>query len=101
MKLVEILLPVFEHSGRKTPNARFAQTRRELLQKFGGLTAYSRVPARGFWKQSGAVARDDIVVFEVMIKRLERAWWGRYRRSLEKRFRQDLIVIRVSNCSML
>jgi hypothetical protein len=87
-----------DNSGRKIARSAFARTRRELIERFGGLTAYSRSPARGFWKDKGAVARDEIVVFEVMAKRLEQGWWRGYRRSLEKRFRQKEIVIRVFDC---
>lgn len=98
MKLIEIFLPLSDNSGRKIAKSAFAGTRRELIERFGGLTAYSRVPARGFWKDKGAVARDEIVVFEVMAKRLERGWWSDYRRSLERQFRQKEIVIRVFDC---
>ncbi len=95
MQLIEIFLPLTDNSGRKLPKAAFAATREELIARFGGLTAYSRAPARGFWKDKGETTRDEIVVFEVMAKRLERRWWRDYRRALQKRFRQDEIVIRV------
>ena len=98
MKLIEIFLPLTDNSGRKLDKKLYAQTRRELVDRFGGLTAYSRSPARGFWKEKGKTARDEIVVFEVMAKKLERRWWRDYRRKLEKRFQQDTIVIRVLDC---
>jgi hypothetical protein len=101
MKLIEIFLPLFDNAGRKLPKTVFAATRRELIARFGGLTAYSRSPARGFWKEKGKVARDEIVVFEVMTKRLDRRWWRDYRRELEKRFKQDEIVIRVLQCDII
>ena len=87
MKLVSIFLPLTDNKGRKLDKALHAETRRELVERFGGLTAYSRVPARGFWKEKGRTARDEIVVFEVMAKRLDRRWWRKYRRRLEKRFK--------------
>jgi len=40
------------------------------------------------------VAHDDVAVFEVMTGDLDRAWWDTYRRELERRFRQDKIVVR-------
>ena len=98
MKLIEIFLPLSDNSGRKIARSALAGTRRELIERFGGLTAYSRSPARGFWKDDGKVARDEIVVFEVMSKRLDRGWWRNYRRNLETRFRQKEIVIRVFDC---
>jgi hypothetical protein len=98
MKLIEIFLPLFDNAGRKLPNSIFAATRRELIARFGGLTAYSRSPARGFWKEKGRVARDEIVVFEIMAKRAKRTFWRGYKRGLEKRFGQDEIVVRILDC---
>lgn len=98
MKLIEIFLPLFDNAGCKLPNSIFAATRRELIARFGGLTAYSRSPARGFWKDKGRVARDEIVVFEIMAKRAKRTFWSRYKRGLEKRFGQDEIVVRILDC---
>jgi hypothetical protein len=98
MKLIEIFLPLADNSGRKLRKDLFAETRGELIERFGGLTAYSRVPARGFWKEKGKTTRDEIVVFEVMAKRLDRRWWRDYRRELENRFKQDEVVVRVLGC---
>jgi hypothetical protein len=101
MKLIEIFLPLTDNKGRKLRKETYAETRRELIERFGGLTAYSRSPARGFWKEKGHTTRDEIVVFEVMTKRLERRWWRDYRRVLEKRFKQEEIVIRVFDCGTI
>ena len=101
MKLIEIFLPLTDNSGRKLGKDLFAETRRELIERFGGLTAYSRSPARGFWKEKGRTTRDEVVVFEVMAKRLDRRWWREYRRGLEKRFKQEELVLRVLDCDMV
>ena len=101
MKLIEIFLPLTDNKGRKLRKETYAETRRELIERFGGLTAYSRSPARGFWKEKGHTTRDEIVVFEVMTKRLERRWWRDYRRALEKRFEQEEIVVRVFDCGTI
>ena len=61
---------------------------------FGGLTAYTRAPAEGVWESGTTLKRDDIVVVEVMVDSLDRAWWGAYRRDLKRLFRQDQIVLR-------
>ena len=37
---------------------------------------------------------DDIVVYEVMVDGLDRAWWSTYRANLEQRFGQDEIAVR-------
>jgi hypothetical protein len=40
-------------------------------------------------------------VFEVMAEELDRAWWGGYRETLERMFRQDAIVVRSQQIEML
>ena len=70
--------------------------RDELAGRFGGVTAFSRSPAEGVWADGGEVSRDLVVVFEVMSAGLEREWWGEYRRGLERRFRQEKIVVRAT-----
>lgn len=93
--LVQILLPLYDNDGVRFGEAPFARTREELLETFGGVTAYQRAPARGLWKtDEGDVAKDDVAVFEVMTPDLDRAWWADYRRTLEQRFRQDTILVR-------
>lgn len=93
--LVQILLPLYDNDGVRIGEDAFAATRAELLERFGGVTAYQRAPARGLWKtDDGQVARDDVAVFEVMCEQLDRSWWSGYRQELERRFRQDAIVIR-------
>lgn len=40
------------------------------------------------------VGSDDIVVVEVMVGDLDKAWWARYRSNLEQRLNQKEIVVR-------
>jgi hypothetical protein len=94
MYLVQLLLPLYDNEGRPFGEDLYGRVRGELTERFGGLTAYSRAPAHGVWKDEGKTHRDDIVVFEVMAPHLDALWWGNYRVDLEKRFRQDSIVIR-------
>lgn len=95
MQLVQLLLPLYAPDGARQPRDLFDAVRAELVERFGGLTAYSRAPATGLWKEGdAAVARDDIVVYEVMVDGLDRAWWAGYRAELERRFRQDELVVR-------
>ena len=94
--LVQILLPIYDNDGNKFPSDFYASARSELAERFGGLTAYTRAPAEGLWASGGQVKRDDIVVLEVMIERLDRQWWRAYREELERRFRQDQIVVRAN-----
>ena len=95
MHLVQLLLPLYDPQGQALPRAAFEQVHAELVDRFGGLTAYSRAPAKGLWAEDGeGVVRDDIVVYEVMVDELDRGWWADYRRQLEQRFRQEEVVVR-------
>ena len=100
--LVQILLPIYDNERQRFGAEIFALTRDELTERFGGLTAHMRAPARGVWKtEDGDEARDDIVIFEVMTDRVDRDWWDAYRKRLQERFRQDAIVIRAMAISIL
>jgi hypothetical protein len=84
MHLVQLLLPHYDEA-----------VARELTERFGGVTAYDRAPAKGKWKPaSGETVHDDIVVYEVMVDTFDRDWWARYRAELEKRFDQEELVVR-------
>jgi hypothetical protein len=102
--LVQLLLPLTDNDGRPFPGAHYAAVRDELTERFGGLTAYSRSPAEGLWDGVGGAgrpARDDIVVYEVMVDALDRAWWAGFRADLERRFAQDEIVVRAQPAERL
>ena len=102
MYLIQILLPVRDNQGRPFPRSDLDAVRKELTERFGGATAFLRAPAAGLWKDDeGDVARDDVVVLEVMAMHLEREWWRLYREELERRFRQEEIVIRAMHCGLL
>jgi hypothetical protein len=93
--LVQLLLPLHDQGGDRFPRALHDAVVRELTDRFGGLTAYTRAPAAGLWEEDGGrTVRDDVVVYEVMCETLERPWWGAYRAELERRFMQDEIVVR-------
>ena len=97
MKLVQILLPVRDNRGRRFNRALYSRIHAELVKNFGGLTAYTRSPARGLWTSEGSTQRDDMIILEVMTDRFNRTWWKKYRRALEKTFRQDEIVMRAQD----
>jgi hypothetical protein len=92
--LVELLLPLTDNEGKPFEAKLYAAVRSELTNRFGGVTAFSRSPAKGSFREDGEVVHDDIVVYEVMTKSLDRDWWKTYRQTLERAFRQDEIVIR-------
>ena len=95
MNLIQILLFVNDNEGQHFEPDDFVQLRAELADRFGGVTTYMRAPARGLWKDdAGETTRDDIVIFEVMTDELDRSWWSDFRKDLERRFRQDSVIIR-------
>lgn len=97
MHVVEIFLPLKRNDGSPQPRERFAEVRRQLVERLGGLTAFTRGPAEGLWESSdGDVDRDSIVIFEVMAGDLDRKWWTGFRAELERLFEQEEIVIRAS-----
>lgn len=102
MYLVQILLPLFDNDGHPFEAADYIRLRSELADHFGGVTAYTRAPARGVWKdEAGETNRDDIVIFEVMTGELDREWWTAFRRQLEVRFRQDTVIVRALTSTLL
>lgn len=60
-----------------------------------------RSPATGVWEEDGAKVTDDVVIFEVMVERLEREYWRLYRLELQEEFRQEVIVMRAHRIDML
>jgi hypothetical protein len=103
MHLVQILLPLYADDGERLSQEVFDAIRQELVDRFGGLTAYSRAPATGLWvdDEEEHVERDDIVVYEVMAERLDRRWWAGYREGLAQRLRQKEMVVRAQTIELL
>jgi hypothetical protein len=100
MHLVELLLPLNDNAGRPFGPEKYADVRDHLIERFGGVTTFTRSPAQGTTTDKGRMVHDEIVVFEVMTETLD-ASWSRYRRQLEWEFRQDKIVVRASAVTLL
>jgi len=102
MYLIQLLLPLYDNSKNPFPRDAFDRVGEELTQQFGGVTAFLRSPAEGFWEGSqGKLNRDDVVIFEVMAEELDRSWWMNYRQELEQRFRQEELIVRASETERL
>jgi hypothetical protein len=102
MHLVQLLLPLYDNDKRPFAQAMLDRVSDELAEKFGGVTAFRRSPAEGVWEEGrGRVSRDEVVILEVMMERIDRAWWADYRRELERRFRQERILIRATEAELL
>jgi hypothetical protein len=85
MHLIEIFLPLRDNEGSPFAASNYADIRKALTEKFGGLTAFSRAPADGTDKEGGRERHDELMVFEVMTDASERDWWSAYRKELERR----------------
>ncbi|AZO55707.1 hypothetical protein EJ077_21475 [Mesorhizobium sp. M8A.F.Ca.ET.057.01.1.1] len=94
MHLIQILLPRADNDGRPFAREDFDRVKEELANRFKGVTAYLQAPAEGLWLQGAESTRDDIIIFEVMAEELELADWHDRRAELERRFRQDEVMIR-------
>jgi hypothetical protein len=101
MHLIEIFLPLTDNNGLRFDSGLFERVRKELTERFGGVTAFVRAPAEGTFNSGGAIVHDEIVVIEVMVEDLDRRWWNSYRRELETTFAQDEIIIRASKIERL
>lgn len=97
MHVIEIFLPLNRRDGAAQPAERIGELRRELLERFGGLTAFTRAPAEGLWAdESDRVERDRIVILEVMAEEIDRGWWTALRERLERELDQEEVLIRAS-----
>lgn len=102
MHLIQLLLPLCDNDGHPFPQSMYLQIRDELTEQFGGITTYLRSPAEGLWKEGKCcTVRDEIVIYEVMAKELNRVWWQEFREKLEFLFRQESIIVRASLIDML
>jgi hypothetical protein len=101
MHLVQIILPLYANSGERLRRELFDDVKRELVQQFGGVTAYTRSPAEGIWDDGQGAQRDDVLLYEVMAASLDRDWWARYRKELASRFEQQDLVIRAMGVERL
>lgn len=93
MHLIQLLLPLHDNNQQSFPRAYFNQVRKDLTERFGGVTAFVRSPAVGLWKEGNEVNRDEVIMFEVIANQLDREWWAAYRTQLQNIFRQDEILI--------
>jgi hypothetical protein len=95
--LIQMLLPERSANGAVVADDLLRKTRVELLEQFGGLTAYRRSPASGGWiAPDGDIEHDHVVMLEVMAEAFDKRWWREYTAILETRFSQESIHVRAS-----
>ena len=46
----------------------------------------------GSGRKPEQIVRDDLIIYEIMIEKLEEEWWRGYREILESRFQQQSLV---------
>ena len=101
MYLIEIFLPVRDNEGTPFAAKTYQALRDELTELYGGVTSFTRAPARGETKCGDEKVRDDIIVLEVMTEDIDRSWWKSYRKTLEGIFVQDEILVRATRIERL
>lgn len=103
MYLIEILLPLADNEHQSFKPEYFEEVQHHLTQKFGGLTAFTRTPAEGLWKQDKGrkTQRDDIIIFEVLTPTFKKGWWQDYKEELKITFRQKDIIIKVMKIDLV
>ena len=99
MVLIHLLLP--SRGGGDGTVTALTETREELVDKFNGVTAYVRSPAKGLWTApDGHTEADDVVMVEVVTDTFDREWWRTYSTTLAQRFGQDTIHVRAMPVEM-
>ena len=76
----------------------YARERETLVERFGGITAHMQAPAKGLWRDGSATHKDDLVIFEVMLRKVDRS---HYRHLLQKRFRQKELLVQVQEVKVI
>lgn len=94
MHLVQILLPCRDNEGEPFGHEDFERVKEELAARFNGVTAYLQAPADGLWRKGAEANADQIVIFEVMTDEVDLLEWRDRRTALERRFRQEKVIIR-------
>jgi hypothetical protein len=102
MFLIQLLLPTRSKGGEVFGPDVLGVTRAELIEQFGGLTAYLRAPAAGAWTSpDGKVEEDSVVMIEVLAHTFEKSWWRAYSETLKRRFAQESIHVRAAEVETL
>jgi hypothetical protein len=95
------LLPLYNNSGIQFEQKLYTEVRNELVDRFGGITAYTRAPVHGLWQESEQIVRGELIIYEIMVEKLEEKWWRGYREILESRFQQQSLVVRALQILLL
>ena len=83
-----------DNEGQPFGQEDFERVKKELAGRFDGVTAYLQAPADGLWRKGAESNADKIVIFEVMTDEINLLEWRDRRMALERRFRQEQVIIR-------
>jgi hypothetical protein len=101
MFLIQVLLPIVRPIQVPQTDA-LSRTRAELVERFGGATAYVQSPALGEWTGSeGERQQDRVMLVEIVAPEFDRSWWRGYARQLAARFHQQTIHVRALRIELL
>jgi hypothetical protein len=102
MYLIQILLPLTDENKVPFPDEYYATLAETLTKKFGGVTAYMPSPATGLWKEDqNTTVKDQIAVLEVMAEQLDVSEWKKIKDDLARKFRQEEILMRTFQVTIL
>jgi hypothetical protein len=65
------------------------------------VTSFLRASGQGLWLSGGGTQEDSIAVVEIMVARLDNAFWRSLRERLERELAQEEIVIRAQEITQL
>lgn len=101
-KLFQILLPLYDNEAEPFSEEMYKSIRNELTERFGGLTAYSRAPATGLWKDGDEeLTIDKLIVYEVIADEFEKKFWKSFKEILKAQFKQEDIIIRCTDIQVV
>jgi len=78
------LVPTADNAGPPFWRALFTALRRDLTERFGGVTVCARSPAQGFRDSEEGRTCGDSVIFEHMADALDEGGWRATRHLLER-----------------
>ncbi|MEK6690069.1 MAG: hypothetical protein AABY78_02060 [Nitrospirota bacterium] len=95
MKVYDIYLPLRYNDDREIEPSKFDQTRKELIDRFGGLSVLPSQGAtiEGWWRFKEEIVRDEIRIFRVFTGSEDDDFWKKYKTILKDRFQQEEIFI--------
>lgn len=101
-KLIQLFLPTTAENGKAFPGTYFHAVKQKLSKKFDSLSVYLKSPVIEHIKDDGpTLAKDTVLVYEVVSDSVETDYWSQYQQFLQKQFKQDDIVIRCLDMGLI